>query len=159
MAYAARYTTTGEIQELVESERGQTLDLARYPASRIARALGRHGVRSPMTACVVIINESRIGAATRADYFERLADGALLSPGSPILAFRRWVGGDTGYMSLPSQDRSFHFIANCLKTFNDWINGRERKTVTWRPSTNEPMPVIKRERNSDGTATDSIDPM
>lgn len=155
---AARHVTVAEIQSLVESERGQRLDLARHPAARISKAIGRQGVRTPMGTCIVIINESRVGASTRADFFERLADGAMLAPLSPVLAFRRWVGGDSGFVSVPSQERSLHFVANCIKTFNDWINGRERKTVTWRPSANEPMPIIKRERNAhDDPENDSID--
>jgi len=139
---ASKEFTSTDIQAVFDTPRADLIATGARVGYRVASALGRFGIKTWATVVWVLVAESKVGESTRAEFFERLADGALQQPGSPILALRRYVINDTGLMLAPGQDRPMYFIANTIKTLNDYLAQRERSTSVWKPG-REDMPMIE----------------
>lgn len=140
----ARLLTSSDVQAVFDdSERTDLIRSGEQVAQRLASAVGRYGIKTWAIVPYVIMAESEhIGEAVRSEFFERLTDGAMLSPGSAILAMRRWMINESGLMAARAHERPAAFIANTIKTLNDYTSQRERQTVLWRPG-REPVPVVE----------------
>jgi hypothetical protein len=136
--------TSPDILAVWEGPRRPLLEEAEREASRVAAQMDRLGLKTWAAGLYVVITESDPDPAQRDDFFQRLADGALQPPGSPILSFRRWILANTGSGgAIHTADRPFHFLANGIKTWNDWTAGRDRGIAIYRMG-REPMPVVEK---------------
>ncbi len=116
--------------------------------ARVSGAVGRQGLVSTLTAAALICMQrvddevpTGLGPDSMHEFFERLADGAMLSSTSPILALRRWMIGDTGFSKVPHTYRRPVGVAVTLKAINDYLLGRERSIVIYRVGV-EAMPLV-----------------
>jgi hypothetical protein len=139
---AGKLVSSAEIQAVYHTERGERILAAETPAAYLAGQLGRYGIKTWGLVLHVLAQESELLPGTRAEFFERFADGAMLAPMSPILALRRYVINDTGLWTQPSQERPAYFLANAIRSLNDYTHGRERQAVMWRPGIQD-MPTIE----------------
>lgn len=145
---ATRILTTADVMDyLDEDDNSARARWALQLGSRIAMGLGRYGTKSPVASAILIAAEdanagrSALGPDGMIEFFERLADGAMLASNSPILALRRWFIRDTGFARIPGGIRRPSAIACTIKTMNDYAVGRERQVVGWKAGI-EPMPRL-----------------
>lgn len=133
--------TTKDVLDYLE-EHNDAVDAALHTSRRVAMGLSRYGLISSIGAVGLILDTTPtdIGTDTRAEFFERLNDGVLLGPMSPILALRRWYTSDTGYVRVPGQYRRQTSIAVTIKAINDYALDRDRSVIVWRHGS-EPMPA------------------
>jgi hypothetical protein len=76
---------------------------------------------------------------TAEEFVEQLTTGALLCPGDPAFAFRRFMANVT-----PARKPSAIYIAALLvKAWNMTRAGKQVQTLVWRPASGEPFPVAK----------------
>jgi hypothetical protein len=136
--------TTTDVIGVLETERRNRLPAALAAARTLATSLTRYGLKTWGAVLHVLVQESALGEAGRAEFFARLTDGAMLPAGSPILNFRRWIANDTGLMMIPGRDRQAYFVANGIKTVNLWMAGETRQYSYWRQGS-EIMPVIRQD--------------
>lgn len=139
---ARALVSTAQLLEVMESERGAIL-MARIPdAERIARQLGRTGIRSWLTAAMALIDESGADAGLRLTFQEKLEKGMRLNSGDPILAYRNWLTKGTGYELATGSNRAALGIATAIKAWNAWMSGRELRIFTWKPGIEmNPLPM------------------
>lgn len=97
---------------------------------RIARNLGRYGLRTWLAAVVYIIRESDVPLDVQTEFLDRLSDGANLPPGSPILALRRYV--TQSYLQQSNAVRGPVGIGATLKAFNAYVQGRTVNLTVFR---------------------------
>jgi hypothetical protein len=121
-----------EIREMAEGLRGTRLRKHATAARVIAKNLGRQGSRTWVAVALTLIEESGADATLRAEFEDKLASGAMLPETSPILALRKWISGETGYARIGRSNSSLVAIGAMLRTWNDWLQGRERTTVLFR---------------------------
>jgi hypothetical protein len=130
-----RQVTTADILEwLDDPDRVEAAYAAMGRGRRVAGAVARHGATTPISAANLIVDlyPTDIGPATIAEFNERLIDGVLLGPRSPILAFRRWLVAETGYVNLPHSVRRPTTVGVFLKAINDYAIGHERSLAIFR---------------------------
>lgn len=135
--------TTPQLVEFMQSPTGTTLTHAQNPANRVAAAWGRVGVRSFMSATITLLAESDTPAGLRAEFVERIIDGAYLRPTSPILALRRYMIADTGWVRYGSNAQSMRNRAGMsvvIKAFNEYLLGVDRQLMVFKE--NEAQPRI-----------------
>jgi hypothetical protein len=115
----------------------------------------RPGLRDSLAAIDGVRRQVRIGAshlggfhfvcvaidpADADDFFSKLASGARLSAGSPILALRRWT--DARHRSI-DRPRPGIVSALLIKTWNYYRDGREVDSLRFRAGGASPEPFPK----------------
>lgn len=73
-------------------------------------------------------------------FFAKVATGAELSEGDPILAARSWIAGRRRER-LRAMPRPTEQMAILIKAWNDWCQGKARKMIKWNRFM-EPYPEI-----------------
>jgi hypothetical protein len=142
-AHAAKQLTTADTLDWLDTGRNRDAALsATNLGNRLAVALGRYGLKSAISAVPLIFrtHPSDVGPDALAEFFERLSDGAMLAPYSPILALRRFFVNETGYARIDGTLKRPVTLAVTIKAINDYALGNERTNAVWRPGV-EPMPL------------------
>jgi len=135
-------TTQDLLIKLADDEVGPAIQDSLRPGYVVSNAVGRYGMRTSVSVLIALLSlYSKHGPDTQTEFRERLGDGTNLSPGSPILAFRRWLISEKGYRSISGTYRPTTFLANGIRSWNDYANGRERQTMRYRPATDH-MPEV-----------------
>lgn len=129
---AINRVTTEDVIELLESPRGQLLIDTLPKAMQISTSMGKNGLRTWVTAALVVIRESGVSDELYVEFTDRLIDGVMLGSGSPLLAFRRTMMGES-YGHLPQSSRTTYGIGLLVKTFNNWMQGSEVRLATYKP--------------------------
>lgn len=124
--------TTADVIRLMNSERGQLITDNQSDATALASAWGRYGSRSWIMAGQVILREAGHSVEQLDTFNARLRDGAFLEPGSPILAYRRFVMSDTGLARISKDIKAYVALAVFLKTFNAYVSGQERLLAAFK---------------------------
>jgi hypothetical protein len=133
------YITPQLLLEVLESERGDTMLAQSLPADRIARALGRTGIRTWMIAALTLLKESDTPEDMRLEFVERVTDGLYLTPNSPIHALRRLIGGET-YTAWSGAEKSRNGIAVTITAYNDYLLKNTRSQLRYR--SDMPFPKV-----------------
>jgi hypothetical protein len=142
LAARTRLMTTPLVMSVVESERGDHIMQAVHVADRVAyRGLSRGGFKSWLTATIVVMHEGPPDDSLVLEFLERVADGAGLPAGSPILALRRYLMSDQGLIRTSSGVRPDIGMAVTIKAFNGWLNKGTRTLMTFKPGV-EKMPAV-----------------
>jgi len=142
-----RQVTTADILEYLEDEDRQAAAYAALKAGRmIAGAISRFGATTPIGSVNLILRTfpTDIGPSTVEEFNARLCDGVMLPARSPILALRRWLVSDTGYVHVPGAIRRPVTVAVYLKAINDYALRLERSLSIFRYGTEiipHPLPV------------------
>ena len=113
-------------------------------AARITRELGRHGLRSGLTASLAIIEMHAPSTWDKLgrDFVEAMATGANLGAHSPILAWRRAMINYAGTTTMKSRRVPPQVnIAMTLNAWSGWITGTERRVMSFRLGS-QPMPRV-----------------
>lgn len=126
--------TSAEILAIVASpDVGKAVQDAASPGTHLANAVGRYGWRSSAVVLVAVIGlYTEQGEATQHEFIESVANGANLPVDSPILAYRRWLMLESGFISMRHNYRRTASLANGIKAWNAWINGEERHNNSTR---------------------------
>lgn len=133
--------STPDTLKLLESPRGDELmDVIPY-ASQIAGAWGRYGTRTWLAAGLQLLKDAGVSKQTVSQFGERLRDGAMLEPGSPVLSFRRFVMSDTGLVRTVGNMKATVGLATFIKTFNRFHLKEASQLSTFRPGI-ERMPLV-----------------
>lgn len=133
--------TSHDVLRFMESPAGERV-LSEVPnASRMARSLGRPGVTTWLSASLAILRGIVGESQTREEFLEKLETGAMLEAGSPILALRRWISSDTGYIRVRRDVAGFSGMANVAKAWNAYITGEPIHVMSFKPG-HEPLPTI-----------------
>lgn len=138
---ASSKMTTADVLRLVESKRGELLMASTGEGASLAGVFGRHGSKTWLTTAVVLLMESDVPKEIAAEFLTKLRTGEMLKAGSPILAMRRWLMSETGWVSNSHSIRNTIGIAVFIKTVNAWLGKDERKISVFRVGT-EIMPEI-----------------
>lgn len=147
-----KQVTTADILDYLDDPDRRGAAYASLKAGRmLSGAVSRFGATTPLSAANMIVRTfpTDIGPDTLAEFNARLADGVMLPHRSPILALRRWLVSDTGYMRLPHSTRRQVTVAVTLKAINDYALGIERSLSIFRFGTElmpAPLPVGAREK-------------
>lgn len=142
IATAGRIFTNADIVRFMEGSRGDILVHAATEAGAIASAFGRYGARTWLAAGITLLMESGVHRDVAQEFLVRLRTGEMLAAGSPILAMRRWVMSDGGWVSNTGNDRQTVGLAVFIKTLNAWLAKDRRNLAVFRAGT-EFMPEIK----------------
>ena len=132
LSSAGRNVTTAQIIDYLESERGSVVPHAAVEADAIARMWGRYGAKTWLTAAVTLALQSGLNRDVLAEFLSKLRNGDMLAAGSPILAMRRWVMSDGGWISNPAGERQTMGIAVFIKTLNGWLAREHRNLALFR---------------------------
>jgi hypothetical protein len=133
--------TSHDILRFMESPAGERV-LAELPnANRIAGSLGRHGIITWMSAALAILRGTEAESATREEFMEKLETGSMLPSGSPILALRRWISSETGYVRVRRDMAGFSGMANVAKAWNAYIANEQIHLMSFKPG-HEPLPTM-----------------
>ena len=132
LSSAGRNVTTAQIIEYLESEQGSVVPHAATEADAIARMWGRYGAKTWLTAAVTLALQSGLQRDILAEFLSKLRTGEMLAAGSPILAMRRWVMSDGGWISNPAGERQTMGIAVFIKTLNGWLAREHRNLALFR---------------------------
>lgn len=138
-----RVKTTTDILEYLEDRDHEKAALGAVKAGRmVAGAVSRHGASTPVAAANLILMTfpTDIGPTTLAEFNARLCDGVMLPSRSPVLALRRWLVSDSGYVNLSHGSRRPVTVAVFLKAVNDYALGIDRSLSIFRFGT-EMMPA------------------
>jgi hypothetical protein len=138
--------TPVDILQLLESKRGETLMASLTEGTMLANAFGRFGAKTWLTACVVLLAESGVHRDIIREFLTKLRTGEMLAAGSPILAMRRWMMSDTGWVTAPHNSRSTVGVGVFIKTLNGWLSKEHRNLAIFKIGI-EPMPTIKLPEN------------
>lgn len=135
-------TTVDVVDFLDKRENSDAAHGALMAGRSTASALARFGLSSSfgVAALMCRLHPNELGHSTVAEFYARMADGAMLEASSPILALRRWCTSDTGYARVPNAFRRSVAIANTIKSMNDYALRRPRQVVAFRVGT-EPYPA------------------
>lgn len=142
IAATGRQFTNADVLALVESERGDILIHSVTEAGTIAGAIGRYGTRTWLGAGIVLLMESDVHRDIAKEFLTKLRTGEMLAAGSPILAMRRWMMSDGGWVSNQANDRQTVGLAVFIKTLNAWLAKDRRNLAMFKPGV-EFMPEIK----------------
>lgn len=149
-----RQVTTADILAYLDDPDRKDAAYASIKAGRmLAGAVSRHGATTPLSAANMIVRTfpTDIGPDTLAEFNARLADGVMLAPRSPILALRRWLVSDTGYVHLSHSVRRQVTVSVALKAMNDYALGEERSLSIFRFGSEiipGPLPIGSRDKAS-----------
>ncbi len=140
-----RDVTAKDIVDWLDADpvRFELLRVSVSDARRIATEVSRQGSTTGLSIADMIFRLSDGSIVTdeiRQEFVERLTDGAMLPARSPILAMRRWLTNDSGYVFTPRMIRRQVTAANYIKALNDYATGTERDRVMFRWK-KEPLPV------------------
>lgn len=142
-----RQVTTADILEYLDDDENRDAAYASVKQGRmIAGAISRFGATTPLASANLILKTfpTDIGPDAVAEFNARLCDGVMLPARSPILALRRWLVSDTGYMNLSHAIRRPVSLAVFLKAINDYALGYERSLTLFRFGTElmpAPLPI------------------
>ena len=140
-ARKAQYSRS-QLLEIAESDIGLMIRDNMYPADKIARGIRRFGVRTPCAVALTRIQLANAPDDLRAEFIERIADGANLGHGSPILVLRRFLLSDSGgYQLAMPHMRGFVATGGIIKAYNAWVSGETISQLRMRE--NESFPVVK----------------
>lgn len=138
-----RLISSTDVLHLMESDRGNSLMQAYHVADRVAgHGWSRTGFRTWVTAAIVVLTEGPPSHELVLEFCERMYDGANLSPGSPILALRRYCMSDGGLIRTAHGIRGDVGIAVTIKAFNAWNAGTVRELMVFRSGV-EAMPAVE----------------
>jgi len=142
-------TTTDALEFLSDPKNEDATVAAVVNSRRIAGQLARYGLTSALAISQLCyrLMPTEMPEDTMSEFYERLGDGAMLSPSSPILALRRWYLSDTGYAKIVGQLRREVAVAATIKSANDYALGKPRSMVIFRHRVEPyPMPLPKGSR-------------
>lgn len=135
-------TTADLLIKLANDETGPAIRDALRPGYVVASQIGRYGMRTSASVLIALLAlYSKHGPDTQTEFIDRLADGTNLTARSPILAFRRWLISDKGYKAISGTYRATTFLANGIRSWNDYANQRERQKIAYRPTIDH-MPEV-----------------
>lgn len=130
-----RNTTTADILEYLDDHDRREAAIQSVKTGRmIAGAVSRFGSTTPIAAVQLILktHPTDIGPDTIAEFNARLMDGVMLPSRSPILALRRWLVSDTGYVNVSGSIRRPVTMSILVKAMNDYALGIERSISIFR---------------------------
>lgn len=108
-------------------------------AEHTADLIGRRGLRTPILAAMVVIDQDVDGLDdTKSEFFSKLAEPVMLGADSPVIALRRWL-----VISLPSVQNARAQVGmyGILKAWNAYAAGESYVKVSVRIG-REPAPVV-----------------
>jgi hypothetical protein len=143
---AATKYTSADILNFLESPRGETLMACVSEGSALAGVFGRYGAKTWLTAAVVVLMESDVHKDIAKEFLTKLRTGEMLAAGSPILAMRRWLMSDGGWVSNNHSQRNTIGIAVFIKTLNQWLAKDRKQVALFRVGT-DIMPTIQQPEN------------
>jgi len=126
---AANTVRPDEIVSFAERNQPELLNAAAV-GTRIARQLGRVGLKTWIGSGAYLIRESTVPADLQNEFFERLGDGEMLAAGSPILALRRFV-----LLSFNLHNTRITppvGMGVMIKAFNTWTSGGVTQVSVFR---------------------------
>jgi hypothetical protein len=138
---AGRVLTTADVMRMVESERGELLMASIGEGDALARGFGRNGAKTWLSAAVVLLMESDVPKDVAMEFLTKLRTGEMLAGGDPILAMRKWMMSDGGWISNSHSLRNQIGIAVFIKTVNAWLVKDTKKIAVFKPTV-EVMPEI-----------------
>jgi hypothetical protein len=128
-------TTIDILEALDDPEIGKVILESIRPGYMIAKEFGRYGMRTSSTVLIAVIAiHTKKGPSAQEEFLDRVIDGVNLEAGSPILAFRKFLISDTYYKTSPAWRPSI-FLANGIRSWNDYVTGTERYQLRYRPGT------------------------
>jgi hypothetical protein len=133
--------TSHDVLRFMESPAGERVLTEVHNASRIAKALGRYGIVTWLSASLAILRGTVGESETREEFLEKLETGTMLGTGSPILALRRWISSETGYVRVRRDMSGFSGMANVAKAWNAYITSEPIHLMSFKPG-HEPLPTI-----------------
>lgn len=137
--------TSADILEYLEDpEMARTAAAAIETGTRVGRAVSRYGAATPLAAAfhILMTRPTDVTPTVRAEFAERLVDGANLGTRSPILVLRRWLVADTGYVTLTHSVRRISTVAITIKAVNDYALGHERSVYAFKANVETvPAPI------------------
>ena len=134
-------TTVDILGALEDPEIGKHIQAAVRPGYLVAREFGRFGMRTSATVLVSLLAiHTEKGPSAQEEFLDRVIDGVNLDTGSPILAFRKWLISD-GYYGISAGWRPSVFLANGIRSWNDYVTKTDRFHLRHRPGTDN-MPEI-----------------
>jgi hypothetical protein len=142
IASTGRQFTNADILKFVEGPRGDILVHAVNEATNISSQVGRFGARSWLAAGVVLLMESGVHRDIAKEFLIKMRTGEMLAAGSPILAMRRWIMSDGGWVSNTAADRQTVGLSVFIKTLNAWLAKDRRNLAMFKPGV-EFVPEIR----------------
>ena len=133
--------TPHDVLRLQESTAGELIRGAIGPATRISTTLGRHGIVTWLSAVIALLDTTKPDIQLRTSFLEALENGTMLEPGSPVLAFRRWITSETGYTRMAKTYGGFAGMALFVKAWNYWLAGEKMQVASFRVGI-EPLPAV-----------------
>ena len=133
--------TAHDILRFMESPAGERLLAEERNAARIAKALGRYGVTTWLAAVLAILRGTEPESVTREEFLEKLETGTMLAAGSPILALRRWISSETGYVRTRRDVAGYIGMANVVKAWNAFITQEPVMVASFKMG-HEPLPSL-----------------
>jgi hypothetical protein len=134
-------TTVDILEALDDPEIGKVVQESIRSGYMIAKEFGRYGMRTSSTVLIAVIAiHSEKGPSAQEEFLDRVVDGVNLEAGSPILAFRKWLISDAYYKTSPAW-RPTIFLANGIKSWNDYVTQTDRFQLRFRPGTDY-MPEV-----------------
>lgn len=138
----AGLTTADVLIALANPEIGKPIQDAIRPGYVISHEIGRYGLRTSASVLVAVIAIfTKHGPDTQAEFIARLGDGVNLNATSPIRAYRQWLIAEGGYKAISGTYRPTVFLANGVRAWNDYAEGKQRKAVRHRPGVDH-MPEV-----------------
>lgn len=131
LSTTTRQLTTEDVLQELEGPRGDLIKQSLLDAGAIGAALGRNGIRSWMTAAIALIRESGASESLLQEFMDRLKDGVMLRPDSPILSLRRYLTGENGYWRIAQSYRPTAGIQGTLKAWNAYVNGESLNVIRY----------------------------
>lgn len=134
--------STPDVVKLLSTDRGdELLDAIPY-AGQIAQSWGKYGTKTWLAAGIQVLKDAGVSKPIISNFCERLRDGAMLKPGSPILSFRRFVMSDTGLVRAVGSHKATIGLGTFIKTFNRYqMPDGEVKLTTFKAGI-ERMPFV-----------------
>lgn len=133
-------STTSGILAFMDTDDGAAVRRSVSAGMRLANGWGRAGARTPAVAATALLSRSDVPDTLRLEFLERAADGVALTPGSPILALRRFMIQD-GAQRLPHALRARTMLCMIVKAFNEYATHTPRQIMSFKVET-EAQPRI-----------------
>jgi hypothetical protein len=125
-------TTRDIIHALEDPEIGKVVQDAVSPAHRVAKGIGRYGIRTSATSFIALVAlYSKHGPDVQDEFFDKLTTGAELGERSPILTMRQWLISERSlysYSKISGTWRPTAFLVNGIRAWNDYVNNQERQS-------------------------------
>ena len=100
-------------------------------ASRLLKGLG------PAATLYVLLSRSRAHESKILQFWRLLSSGEMLSVGNPIYALREQLINSAS--NSKARLDTLEVLAKTIKSYNDYIANRKRKSVVWRKDENFPQ--------------------